>query len=166
MGFLKPCYSVNPLTASTEYAVIQRYMEADTRSASPGFDDVLGQPFLHDINDDQIGELQKVENQVIVLAKYSNRRLKEQEQTQVGNAPRSFVELTLYASNLEDEGLLANGTCGIRANDRLIRIQDADGNVRIDFTSDGSDGLKCIGVDFGETGTGKLTANFESPRQV
>lgn len=166
MGLYKPCYSTSAMLGSVEWAIIRLYKEADTRAASPGFDDLLGQPFLVDNDNDQIGEHVRVEQEIRVKAKFSTSRFKEQSQDQTGNAPTSFVKLTLYEEDLAAQGYLVAGVLEIRNNDRLLRMENDLGVTRINFEADGSLGLRCYGVDPGETGTGIYEAQFESPRKV
>ena len=66
MGVLKSCYATSG--ESIEVAVFELYDETAALTA-PGFDDVLGEPFLIDTNSDGIGERTRPGTVVKVKAK-------------------------------------------------------------------------------------------------
>lgn len=175
MGVLKNCLSVTG--ESVEIAVFGMFNETDARTVAaapgnPGFDDDLGEPFLEDNDDDQIGERFRPEDIVKLKCKIRPVRYEEQVQDQTGNAPESLLELTLYANDLKTktlpsgDPLLENGILRLRANDRLLRIEDRSGNVRIEFEEDGRDGVHVFEVRPGETGTGIYKVLVENRRVV
>lgn len=164
MGLYKNCYTT--VGDAVEVAVLGLYDEAQARSVDPGFDDTLGEPYLEDADDDGLGERVRPETVVEVNAKAEWVRHEEQDQDGVGNAPRSLLMLTVFAEQLAAAGLLAAGVVSIRPNDRLLRLQNAAGAVRVDFEQDGRDGLHCFEVRPGETGTRKFTILFENRRPV
>ena len=169
MGLFKPCYSVNPLIGSTEVAVFELYDEVESRNvgpANPGFDDVLGEPFLEDTNDDGIGERVRPVTVVNVNVKVKFTRKDEQQQDGTGNAPGSLMTLTVSEEHLRSLGLLTNGKPGIRANDRLLRLQSSSGVVRVDFEAGGLTGPFVFEVRPGETGSGVFMILLENRRIV
>lgn len=169
MGLLKPCYSTSESSGSYEIAVIALYEEAAARvvtPTNPGFDDVLGEPRFADVNDDSIGERQRPETVVEIRAKAKWSRNEEQTQDNTGNAPSSFLVLTVLEKDLKAKGLLVNGVLSIRPNDRLLRLQNGAGVIRHDFEHANRDGLHVFEVRPGETGTGILTILLEDRRVV
>lgn len=167
MGILKPCFSVSG--DSVEVAVIRLYDESTARTVAGsnfGFDDLTGEPLFGDTNSDGIGERVRPETEVEIKAKIEWSKNEEQNQDGIGNAPSSFLKLTIFDEELESLGLYTAGKIGIRPNDRLIRIQSQAGAVRYDFTSDGRDGVHCVEVRPGETGTRVTMVFFENRRPV
>lgn len=164
MGVLRPCLSTSG--DSVEYAVLELYDEASARSTSPGFDDVLGEPFLVDSDADGIGDRVRPGTEVEVKCKARAARHDEQVQDGTGNAPEGSWVLTFYASDLAARGLLVGGACLIRPNDRLkrLRANTLAATVRVDFEAGGAAGLFCYEVRPGETGEGTYTALFERRR--
>lgn len=173
MGIYSSCYSTSSQTGSAEYAVLELYDEEKAREVAsveyptnPGFDDVMGEPYLVDQDLDGLGERVRPSVTVLVKAQLKAPRYEEQNQTQAGNSPDSLITLTLFEQDLTTLGLLVDGVCEIRPNDRLLRIQDGSGNVRAEFAHGGREGLYCVEVRPGETGTGTFVAVFESRRAV
>lgn len=162
MGCFKPCYSVSGLIGSHEYVVLGLYDEQEARNQPPAFDDVLGEPFLQDNDDDGIGDRVRPEEVVTVLGRVNVIKRDEQRQDQVGNAPIARVEIIFSEPRLQELGIIVDGVSKIRANDRLLRVEDADGYVRIDFGT----GLHCIEMMPGSTGEAVWIAVFERRRPV
>lgn len=166
MGLYESVYANCDVIGAAEVAVIEQYDEASARTTPPGFDDVLGEPFLEDNDGDGIGERVRPGVEVQVKARAEWVRHEEQVQDQVGNAPESRLSLTMFADDLTAKGLLASGVVAIRPNDRLLRIEDAAGNVRVNFEREGREGLYCFEVRPGDTGEGTFVAMFENRRPV
>ena len=172
MGIFESCFAVNG--ASVETAVLELYDEAKAREVAsvefpdnPGFDDTLGEPFFEDLDGDGIGTRVRPGVEVSVKAKADFARHEEQRQDQVGNAPESFVTLTLYEEDLVARGLLVAGKMAIRPNDRLLRLENTtSGAVRVNFEQDGRDGIYVFEVRPGETGTGIYQVLLEKRRLV
>lgn len=172
MGVLKSCFAVSG--ESVEVAVIEMYDEAKAREVASvefplnqGFDDVLGEPFLEDNDADQIGERVRPGVEVSVKAKVKFTKHEEQRQDQVGNAPDSFLTLTLYEEDLIAKGLLTAGKVSIRPNDRLLRLENSTSGVtRVNFEQDGRDGVYVFQVNPGETGTGIYEVLLEKRRLI
>lgn len=162
MGWLKPCLSTSPSLGSVEYAVIELYDVELAASEPPGFDPVSGQPFLPDTDGDGIGERSRPGRTVRLLCKFSATKVQEQVQDYDGNDPSSLVKVTLYNHNLALEGLLTDGVPGVRSNDRLLRIENAAGAIRVDFEAKGREGLYCFHVRPGQTGDVTWDAFFEA----
>ena len=164
MGILKPCLSVSG--DSVEYAVIETYDEPDARTTPPGFDDVLGEPYLVDSDDDGIGDRVRPGTEITIKAKAKFSSFEEQRQDQTGNEPASFLTLTAFARDLTTRGYLSNGTVMIRPNDRVLRLQNGAGAVRVDFTRAGREGVYVVEVRPGETGSGIYEIVCEARREV
>lgn len=167
MGTLKNCLSV--VGDSVEVAVFELYDHAEAINVSPtnpGFDDVLGEPYLEDGGSDGIGERVRPGTVVSLKCKADFGKHEEQSQDGAGNAPSSFLTLTLFKANLEAQvpALIVAGKILVRPNDRLLRIEDRSVNVRVDFEADGRDGLHVFRVDPGETGTGIVKVFLEKRR--
>lgn len=168
MGTLKSCFATGG--ESVEIAVLGLYDETKAREVAsveypnnPGFDDLLGEPFLEDLDSDQLGERVRPEVETQVRCKLRFTRYEEQNQDQSGNAPQTFATLTLFEEDLVSRGLLVGGKVAIRPNDRLLRVlKNTLGNpVRVDFEQDGRPGLHVFEVRPGETGTGVFTVLLE-----
>lgn len=171
MGCYKACYSTSESSGSVERAVIALYDETTARTVTPspnnpGFDDLLGEPRFADTDNDGIGERERPETEVEIKAKAKWSRNEEQTQDGTGNAPESFLTLTVFEDDLKARGLYSNGVVGIRPNDRLLRIQSPAGEIRYDFEKDRREGLYCFEVRPGETGAGILFLLFENRRLV
>ena len=164
MGVFESCLSSTEELGAAERAVIELYEEDLARSTSPGFDDVLGEPFLADADDDGLGDRVRPGTEKTVKAIAEIASLGEQEQDQVGNAPTSSVTLTLFEKDLKRRGLLSDGVCSINVNDRLLRLENRRGTVRVDFSQRG--GLFCFEIAPGDTGSGIWVARFEERRAV
>lgn len=166
MGIFSSCYTSSEETGSVEIAEIELYDEAQARAQAPGFDDALGEPFLVDGDDDGIGE--RVRPGTVVELRTTARwtRAEEQQQDGTGNAPSSLLLLTVFRSELISKGLLVDGKCSLRPNDRLLKLKNSAGEVRADFELDGRTGLFCYEVRPGETGESTLTLLFEQRRPV
>jgi len=167
MGILKPCLSVTG--DSVEIAVFELYDEAESINVSPtnpGFDDILGEPFLEDVSLNGIGERVRPSTQVSIKAKAKFAKFEEQNQDQTGNAPESFLTITIDRRYLEAAGLFAAGVIGIRPNDRLLRLQSSAGVVRVDFQNSGRDPVYVTEVRPGETGETAVTILLEKRRPV
>lgn len=172
MGCLKPCYSTST-SGSVEIAELALYDEPKQREVASveypnnqGLDDVLGEPFFPDEDDDGLGEKTRAETLVEVKAKLDTNNHEEQQHDQAGNAPESLIMLTVYYEDLVAKGLFTDGVVGIRPNDRLLKLKNAAGDVRVDYTFGGRDGLHCVEVRPGDTGTGILTLVFIDRRAV
>lgn len=162
MGCLKPCLSVSG--DSVEIAVLELYDEPAARATPPGFDDVLGEPFLEDGDGDGVGERVRPGVVVEVLAKVDFRRYEEQVQDGTGNVPEGDATLTVTESELAKKGLLVAGVIGVRANDRLLRIKSRSGSVRVDLLHGGREGLHVVEVRPSETGSGVVKIVLEDRR--
>lgn len=173
MGLLKNCYATSTSSGAVEIAELALYDEAKQREVAsveypdnPGFNDLLDELIVIDLDDDGLADPIRAENLVEIVTKYDATQHEEQQQTHTGNAPESLVELTAYYSDLKAKGLFVNGVIAIRPNDRLLRIKSGSGDVRIDYTFGGRDGLYCVEVRPGDTGTGIVTLVFRSRRNV
>lgn len=171
MGCLKPCLSVSG--DSVEVLEFELYDEASAivvllPPGNPGFDDVLGEPFLEDDDDDQIGERERPSTVIEVKGKIEFDRDEEQNQDGTGNAPESRVEVRIAESELKVKGLIdpVTGTIGIHVNDRLLRVKSNAGVVRADFTIGDRVGLRVYEVRHGETGSGIVKVMLEKERPV
>ena len=149
--------------------MLELYDEAEAINvspANPGFDNLLGEPYLEDTTGDGVGERVRPGNVVEVKAKAEFTKHEEQEQDQAGNAPDSFLTLTMFTPMLESMGLLVNGVYGIRPNDRLLRLESSTGKVRVDFEQNERDGLFVFEVRPGPTGSRTLQVLLEKRRPV
>lgn len=164
MGCLRPCYATG--SGSTEYAIIECYDETAARTGPPGFDDLLGEPFLPDGDDDGVGERDRPGEEHRLKCKAAWTRGEEHTQTPAGNAPPSTLQLTLYEDDLIAAGLLVDGVLSLRANDRLLRLEYGDGTIRHDFTSGDRPGPFVYEVRPGETGTRLFYVLFETRRNA
>ena len=167
MGLYHACYSTSPSSNMVDIAVLELYVQSEARSGDPGFDDILGEPFMPDGDDDGIGERTRPTETVELTCKAEFSGFDEQDQDQTGNAPTSSAVLTIYEDQLEALGLIQDGILAIRANDRLLRLKHgASGEVRAEFASGGRQGLRCFGTMPGKTGTGTWKLSFEGIRVV
>lgn len=169
MGTLKPCFSVSG--ESVECAVFELYDEAGAlvtapAPGNPAFDPLTGQPYLEDNDDDGLGERVRPGIAATIKCKADFAKHEEQNQYQAGNAPESFLTLTVAEEELEAQGLLTNGVYGIRANDRLLRLQSQAGKVRVDFEQNGRDGVYVFEVRPGYTGERTVQIFLEKRRPV
>lgn len=167
MGIYKPCYSTSECFSET--VELELYDETEARNVSvsnPGFDDVMGEPFLEDTDDDQIGDRVRPSTTVELKARVEFSRYKEQEQAGSGNDPASMLKLIVNEEELVRLGLLADGEIKIRPNDRLLRVKSEGGSVRVDFTVDGRDGVYVYEVRPGDTGTGLVEFMLENRRKA
>ncbi len=169
MGILKNCYAISG--DSIERAVLELYDETEAINvggSNPGFDDVLGEPFLEDSDADGLGERFRPGVQVTVKARIEFTRYEEQVQEGVGNAPESDAVLTLYERDLLNLAtpLISGGRILIRPNDRLLRIEDSSGNTRLDFEAGSRDALHVFRVDPPGTGMGVVKVFLEKRRPV
>ena len=170
MGLYKNCYSVNG--ASVELAELALYDEVEARNVAappgnPGFDDLMGEPFLEDNDDDGVGERVRPEEVVQVKCKVDFGSYEVQQQEQHGNEPSGQLTLEVYESDLAARGLLVDGVVKIRPNDRLLRVLNSEsGEVRIDLTTSGRPGMFVYEVRPAETGTGKLKIMLEHRRSA
>jgi hypothetical protein len=104
MVTLKSCFSVSG--DSVEIAVMRLYDEPEARTVSvsnPGFDDVMGEPYLEDTDDNGIGERVRPEDEVLIKCKAKFTTDEEQRQDQIGNAPASLVVLTVDQRILQSQ---------------------------------------------------------------
>jgi len=167
MGILKPC-----LSTSGDSVVVGKFCLYDEVEAinvsvtNPGFDDLMGEPFLEDTNGDRIGERVRPEIAVDVLGKIEFGTFEEQVQDPAGNAPRSRARFRVARSELFDRGLLVNGVILLRPNDRLKRLEDRRGRIRWDFEDDDRDGLYVFEVRPSETGSNMVDVFLENRRPV
>jgi len=166
VGTLKPCFSVSG--DSVEVAVIEVYDEAKAREVAsveyptnPGFDDLLGEPYLEDGDDDGIGDRVRPGTEYEVKARAKFAANEEQDQGQVGNDPRTVLTLVVDTRILTGLGLYSAGVFGVRPNDRLLRLERNDGTTRLDFVHAGREGLFVYEVRPGETGSGMVKILLE-----
>jgi hypothetical protein len=173
MGIYKRAiYSVND--CSTDEAFIEIYDVAVAQAGPPGFDNVLGSPYKTANPDGSgLGVRHRPGTVVSVKAKSYWTSDEDQNQTNVGNNPGTRLSLTFYTWDLKKRGLLVNGVCKIKPNDRLLRLVHwkgdvekfpdwAEGEVRADFTRDPRRALFCSQVQHAPPGGHVLKAFFEN----
>lgn len=167
MGTLKPCLSTTGgAVVVGKFALYDEVEAINVGPTNPGFDDLLGEPFLEDTDADQIGERVRPEIDIDILGKITFSRYEEQTQDATGNAPRSMATFRVGRSELFARGLLVNGVILIRANDRLKRLEDRQGRIRYEFEDDDRDGLYVFEVRPGETGSNVVDILLENRRGV
>ena len=165
MGILKSCLSTSG--GSVVVAEFALYDEAEAIAVTPtnpGFDDLMGEPFLEDNDSDQVGERVRPEDLTRILGKLSFTRNEEQRQNATGNSPRSFAMLRVSRGELERKGLLVDGVYGVRPNDRILRVRDRVGRILHEFEHGNRDGLYVVEVRPGETGSNVVDIHFVKRR--
>jgi len=169
MGILKPCLSVSGGSVVVGKFALYDEVEAINVLAppgNPGFDDVMGEPFLEDNDDDQVGERVRPEILIDVLGKVDFVEHRAQRQDPTGNAPESRVRFRVSRGELVSRGLLVNGVLLIRNNDRLLQLVDRQGRTRYDFVANSHVGFFVYEVRPGETGTNIVDVLLEQRRPV
>lgn len=161
MGLLKPTLSVSGSSGAMEVAIIHRHDE-NQEIALINYDDVMGELLFRDNNGDGIGERTFPFVEVAVKCKVKFSTFDMQDNDATGNTPTSNMAITMFEDDLKALGLLTNGVLILKPNDRLIRIESLAGDVRVDLTSGGRDGLRCYEVVPGETGSRIYIAMFEA----
>lgn len=169
--YRRAVYSVND--CETDQATIEIYDIAAARAQSPGFDDLLGTPLKTAAPDNSgLTIRNRPGEKVIVRAKGQWMKDEEHNQTNVGAANPSVLQLTMYTWDLNQRGLLIDGVPKIKNNDRLLTLahwnDDVDaipdwseGATRFDFTHDNRRGLFCYEVRHQHPGVRQLIAMFE-----
>lgn len=176
MGIFSAIYSLSG--ANVEFAVLDLLDLTAQRTTSPGLDDVMGTPFLAPTASG-VGQRVRPTKTVTIRGKLSTwPQQGEQTLDQVFDDPQSKLALTLYDWDLFSAGLLVDGQCILKPDDRLLRMLYSDGiqapaqapatqaseaqspvdlqsaaQVRFDFTVGNQPGLRCYAVRPGLTGT-------------
>lgn len=167
MGILKPCLSTSGNSVVVgKFSLYDEVEAINVQAANPGFDDLMGEPFLEDVNGDRKGERVRPEIEVDVLGKIEFIQHEEQIQDATGNAPSTRLRFRASRGELVSRGLLVNGVILIRPNDRLRRLEDRLGRIRYDFEDDDRSGYYVYEARPGETGSNVIDFFLEARRGV
>lgn len=112
--------------------VVIAQLDTNATRAASGYDDDFREFTLVDGDGDGIGEAQRVEKaEVTLMAQVATRHHEFADQAPHGQVPKTDnLELTFAFEDLEAAGLrAADGRALLVPGDRLVRIEDQNGNV-------------------------------------
>lgn len=118
----------------TAYRVTIGRLDSDSMT----FNGTLREPVYTDGDGDGIGELGRVETEVVLDGQISTESWEQLRMMQGGHAPTSEIQITFNRDDLENEDLIDadTGGCLLRNGDRLISVHDEEGELVFGFDTD------------------------------